>query len=202
MGIRRLLSPAVSRFLWYIHRVQFKKERNVRQPMFCPNCGKADQPSGAYCRSCGEFLANLSDRFYLVSKILGIDTPQKQLNLNLAVDLITLVCSSLLLIFLMGYFDGRYTRTGESAPTIIYLVYVFLGLISAWQLVSIINSVILRSNSSRAKDGPIKMNTPDRETVSAAGEAQGFLPPATADHIPPTSVAEHTTKLLDKLPRK
>lgn len=197
-----LLAALFSIFI--VSRIRRERpRRNSRQPMFCPNCGKAEQPPGGYCRSCGEFLANVSDRFYLVSKILGIDTPQKHLKLNLAVDLLTFgVCSSLLLIFLMGYFDGRYTRTGESAPPIIYPVYVFLGLISAWQFVSIINSVILRSDLSRAKNGRIKMNTPDMETVLPAAEAQGFLPPATSEHIAPTSVTDHTTKILDKLSRK
>ena len=109
--------------------------------MFCPNCGKADQTPDAYCRNCGEFLANSSGDASLINRILGANTPEKRVNIGLAFDVLTLIASALLLVFLFGYFDGRSTRTGEAAPPIVYLVYVFLGAVALWQLLSLIVGV-------------------------------------------------------------
>jgi hypothetical protein len=166
--------------------------------MFCPNCGKGEQTPGGYCRNCGQFLLDAADRFSLVSKLLGINTPERQLYVNLIITISTCVFSSLLLIFLIGYFDGRHAKTGESAPTIIYLVYVFLGLVSSWQVVSVINSLVLMGRLSRSKRGQIEASTPDKETALSAAQTQNFLPPARSEHVAPTSVTERTTKILDK----
>ncbi len=40
---------------------------------------------------------------------------------------------------------GHYQRTHESTPPIIYPVYVFLGLVSAWQLLSFVIAMKLKS---------------------------------------------------------
>lgn len=45
--------------------------------MFCPNCGKADQTTDAYCRNCGAFLTDFSSDASLISRILGANTPDR-----------------------------------------------------------------------------------------------------------------------------
>ena len=113
--------------------------------MFCPNCGKADQTVDTYCRGCGEFLADLSNPFSLFSRLLGINTPAKQITVNLIINLVTAGVSILLVAFLNGYFDGRAARTSEAAPPIVYLVYVFLGLVAAWQFLSFVLNLKLKA---------------------------------------------------------
>ena len=95
--------------------------------MFCPKCGKADQAPDSYCRSCGNFLVDATNSPLLLNRILGISDPEKQFKFTLTIDLVTAIVSGLLLFFLMGYFDGTYKRTGIPTPSIVYLVYIFLG---------------------------------------------------------------------------
>lgn len=114
--------------------------------MFCPSCGKGEQTTDSYCRSCGEFLVDPASKYSLINRILGISRPEKQFNVTLTIDLVTSIVSGLLMVFLMGYLDGRYHRTGIPAPPIVYLVYLFLGLVSAWQLLSFIIGLKLKPN--------------------------------------------------------
>jgi hypothetical protein len=170
--------------------------------MFCPNCGKGEQTLNTYCRSCGEFLADFSDKLYLIYRVLGITTPEKQLNVNLTINLLTSILSALLLIFLMGYFDGQYHKTGQTAPPIIYLVYLFLGFVSAWQLLSFIIGISLKSKLSGRKRGEVSATSSLNENALSPGTAGKSLPPADIGSIVPTSVTEDSTKILDELPRQ
>ena len=104
--------------------------------MYCPKCGKAQQEPESYCRSCGEFLMDYSGRSYFLNKLLGGSNPSAQIGIGLAINLITIFTSILLLGFLNGHYDAREARTGEGAPPIIYLVYLFLVVISLWQILS------------------------------------------------------------------
>ena len=170
--------------------------------MFCPNCGKAEQTLDTYCRSCGEFLADLSDRFSLINRILGVNTPEKQISVNLIINLVTSVVSSLLLVFLNGYFDAHYTRIHEPTPPIIYFVYLFLGLVAAWQFLSFVINLRLKSKFGSRKVGKVSASSSMNENTLSSGTAQKSLPQASFENIAPTSVTEDTTKILDKLTRK
>lgn len=170
--------------------------------MYCPNCGKGEQTADAYCRNCGEYLVNFSDKFYLINRVLGISTPEKQVGVNLTIDLVTSIASALLLVFLIGHFDGRYARTGEAAPTIIYLVYLFLGLVSVWQFLSFIIGINLKSKLSGKKEGEVSVSSSINESTLSSGTAQKSLPQADLENIVPVSVTEDTTRTLDKVPRK
>ena len=74
--------------------------------MFCPKCGKGEQPPDSYCRSCGDFLDDAANSTSLMTRILGISNPEKQVKFTLTIDLVTAIVSGFLLFFLMGYFDG------------------------------------------------------------------------------------------------
>lgn len=170
--------------------------------MFCPNCGKGEQTPDTYCRNCGEVLTDLSDRFSLINKMLGIETAEKQVNVNLIVNLVTAIVSALLLVFLNGYFDGHYTRTQESAPPIIYLVYLFLGLVAVWQFISFIIALNLKSKLSGRKGIKTSTDSIATENTISSAETREFLPPADTENIVPDSVTDNTTKLLQKTSRK
>ena len=170
--------------------------------MFCPNCGKAEQTPDTYCRSCGEFLADASDRFFLINRILGVDTPEKQISVNLTINLATSIVSSLLLVFLNGYFDAHYSRTHEPTPPIIYFVYLFLGLVAAWQFLSLIINLRLKSKFRGREGGKVSASSGLNENTLSSGMAQKPLPQASFENIVPTSVTEDPTKSLDELHRK
>ena len=169
--------------------------------MYCPNCGKGEQTSNSYCRSCGEYLADVSDKFYLINRVLGISTPEKQLGVNLTIDLVTSIASGLLIVFLIGYFEGRYAKTGETAPTIIYLVYLFLGLVSIWQFLSFIIGINLKGKLSGKKGLLAPVDSSVNESALSSATAPKSLPQADQEDVVPASVTEDTTKILDKVPR-
>ena len=170
--------------------------------MFCPNCGKSEQSADSYCRNCGQFLTDMSGKSYLINKILGGSTPDTQVKVNLTINIATTLISILLLGFLNGYYDSLYERTGQSPPPVIYLVYIFLGLVSAWQFLSfLINLRLQRKLSGRGQAIAPAEQSVDQEAVSH-GATQKSLPEANFEGIAPASVVEDTTKILNKVPRK
>ena len=168
--------------------------------MFCSNCGKGEQAADSYCRSCGEFLVDPASKYSLINRLLGISRPEKQFNITLVIDLVTSIVSGLLMVFLMGYFDGRYNRTGVPAPPIVYLVYLFLGLVSAWQLLSFIISLKLKTKLSGARRSGLPSHKTGTES-SMTGSAQAALPRADHHDKSSTSITEDTTRNLDRVPR-
>lgn len=160
--------------------------------MFCPKCGKDNQTADSYCRSCGEFLVDTASNTSLMNRILGISDPEKQVKFTLTIDLVTAIVSGLLLFFLMGYFDATYARTGIAAPPIVYLVYIFLGLVSAWQLLSFTVGTAYRKKLSASKETALSQ---------AQSDPQGALPPADVKDVVANSITEQTTRNLDKVRR-
>lgn len=170
--------------------------------MFCPSCGKSEQSPDSYCRNCGEFLTDVSGKSYLLNKILGGTTPDTQVNVNLTINVVTTLVSSLLLGFLNGFYDAQYNRTGEAAPPIIYLVYIFLGLVSLWQILSFLINMRLKRKLGGRKKGGISVDSNVNENALSSRSTQKSLPQADLDNIVPASVIEETTKILDTSPRK
>jgi hypothetical protein len=170
--------------------------------MFCPNCGKGEQSTDSYCRSCGQFLTDFSGKSYLINKILGGSTPDTQVNVNLVINVVTTLASSLLLGFLNGYYDSLHARTGESAPPVIYLVYIFLGLVSAWQFLSFLINLRLKRKLGSRRDISVSADSSGTENALPSRSTQKSLPQADFDSIVPASVVEDTTKILDAPQRK
>jgi len=166
--------------------------------MFCSSCGQGEQTPDSYCRSCGEFLVDPSSKYSLLNRILGISRPENQFNVTLIIDLVTSVVSGLLMVFLMGYFDGRYQRTGVSAPPIVYLVYLFLGLVAAWQLLSFVIGLKLKTKLSDAKRGKLPA-TEKTDNIQMPASSQPALPPADHRHAVTPSITEDTTRKLHSL---
>ena len=160
--------------------------------MFCPKCGKDNQVADSYCRSCGDFLVDTASNTSLTNRILGISDPEKQVRFTLTIDLVTAIVSGMLLFFLMGYFDATYARTGIAAPAIVYLVYVFLGLVSAWQLMSFTVGTAYRKKLSASKKTAV---------LKKESDPQGALPPADVKNVVADSVTEQTTRNLENVRR-
>jgi hypothetical protein len=168
--------------------------------MYCSKCGEADQNVNSYCRNCGNFLLDDSSKFSLMNQILGIDSPQKQVKVGMIMNVISFSVSFVLLLFLIGYGMGAELATGKSAPNIIYLVYIFLGLITVWQLINVIFSANLMIKMSRVP-GNIHRTSDETNAELTNSEARDYLPPADLQNVVP-SVVEETTKNLSKVGRK
>jgi hypothetical protein len=169
--------------------------------MFCPYCGRGEQTLDSYCRDCGEFLVDPASKYSLMNRLLGISRPEKQFNLTLVIDLVTAIVSGLLMVFLMGYFDGRYQRTGATAPPIVYLVYLFLGLVSAWQLLSFVIGLKLKTKLGGARRSGLPTPHTINTTASLAGSEQPALAPAEEELASP-GITEKTTRNLERVPRQ
>ena len=159
--------------------------------MFCPKCGRAEQETDSYCRCCGEFLTDLSSRPSLLNRVFGISNPEKQLNLTLIIDLATAIVSGFLLISLMGYFDAVEDKTGAPTSRLVYVLYVFLGLVSVWQLFSFTIGTTFKKKLSASR----------RAHLQAKSQEAQSLPPANNKDAIPITVTEQTTRQLDKVPR-
>lgn len=110
---------------------------------------------------------------------------------TLTIDLVTAIVSGLLLFFLMGYFDGAYKKTGAPTPPIVYLVYVFLGLVSAWQLLSFTVGTTFKKKLSAGK-----------RTAELHSQKRDSLPPGDEQNVIANSITEQTTRNLEKVPRQ
>jgi len=164
--------------------------------MYCPGCGKGDQTPDSYCRSCGSFLPDPVKGTSLISRLFGITAPERRVKFTLTVDLVTAIVSALLIFFLMGYFDATYQRTGIPTPPIVYLVYVFRGGVSVWQLLSFTVLTAYKKKLAAHKRQP-----PENEVSEVNDEhTQKLLP--SADSFGGTSVTERTTRTLDPVRRK
>ena len=128
----------------------------------------------------------------MMNRILGISNPEKQMKFTLTIDLVTAIVSGLLLFFLMGYFDGSYSKTGIPTPPIVYLVYIFLGLVCAWQLLSFTVGTTFRKKLRAGKK---------TESLKGQGEARNSLSAADEKDVVANSITEETTRNLDKVPR-
>lgn len=127
-----------------------------------------------------------------MNRILGISNPEKQVRFTLTIDLVTAIVSGLLLFFLMGYFDGTYAKTGIPTPPIVYLVYVFLGLVSAWQLLSFtVGTTFRKKLNAGKKTASLPSQTNEGHSLPAADET----------NVVADSITEQTTRNLDKMPR-
>ena len=126
-----------------------------------------------------------------MNRILGISNPERQVKFTLTIDLVTAIVSGLLVFFLMGYFDATFAKTGRPAPPIVYLVYIFLGLVSAWQLLSFaVGTTFLKKLKAGKKNNAL----PGQSNVAS-------LPAANDKDVLVNSVTEQTTRNLDKVPR-
>jgi hypothetical protein len=166
--------------------------------MFCPNCGRGEQTPDSYCRSCGEFLTDFSGKSYLINKLLGGSSPETQVNINLTINIVTTLASSLLLGFLNGYYDSLYEKTGQTAPPVIYLVYIFLGLVTVWQVFGFLINSRLKKKLSGRKKVDVSADSSASEKAVSSGSTQKSLPQADFDNIVPASVVDDTTKILDE----
>lgn len=157
--------------------------------MFCPKCGTGQQQADAYCKRCGEWLSDVKG-----GKRRN-QSPEQRLKTISILSGVSAVFSLFSTFVLYSIFFGG-NRTGIIAAAAAFSLVVFI-----YQLFTAVSSVnlYLRLRRGRgAAHSEIQSNT--GELNSAHG---GILRAAnTGEMIPPPSVTEQTTVLLQPIPRK
>lgn len=157
--------------------------------IYCSKCGRPDQETDSYCRHCGEFLVDLSSRSSFLTRVFGISNPEKQISLTMTIDLVTAVFSGLLLFALMGYFDGSAKRTGIPTSPLVFVLYAYMALVAAWQLVSFTIGAKLKR----------KLRASKQASLLSKSQATASLPPAFDRDA--ATITEQTTRNLEKVLR-
>ena len=155
--------------------------------MFCPNCGNADQKENSYCRQCGEFLPDFSQKNKLA---FGGNTPEEQIRINLVLNLMSAIVSfalAMILFVTFGFFSPQ-------APPIIYIVIAFLLAMSAWQASTFVIGLKLKKHFKKGKETE---TAPEPDKQFQAAETRELLNEADPTNaVPIGSVTENTTRKL------
>lgn len=148
-------------------------------------------------------MIDASDKFNSVFKFFGINTPEKQINLNLVFDLVSVIVSVLLLVALIAYFQfNADNHPPMDTPIVIYFVEAFLVFITVWQFLGFIISVNLKSKFSNRNENRRRSVSNERENEMSAADTLELLPSADTNDLTPTNWSEKTTRELVKEARK
>ena len=148
--------------------------------MFCPKCGNPDQAPETYCRRCGTFLPDLSKPGKPKAR------PEDHIKANAFLSAMSVITSFTLAILLYWRFLGR-----DDTPFIIYLTAGFLIAMGCWQVQTFWRTLLLKrhfNKPQRVDDEP--------DAIDTTKAAQ--LNEANFDDMVPTSIAEDTTRQLQK----
>lgn len=169
----------------------------LNEIMFCPNCGKDEQALNTYCRQCGEFLPDHSDKKRSFS--MGGNTPEEQIRVNLVLNFLSGTVSLILAILLYATFWNK----PETSP-VIYIVAAFLLAMCGWQFSTFrVGLKLKKTFELRKNGGEIENAMPGDKSVFQSAKTKDLLPEADFTDVVPTSVTENTTKhLSEKISRK
>lgn len=164
--------------------------------MFCPNCGKSEQSLNTYCRQCGEFLPDYSDKKRTFS--MGGNTPEEQIRVNLILNFLSGAVSFILAIVLYATFWGK----PDTSP-VIYMVAAFLLAMCGWQFSTFRVGLKLRKTFERRKNIDIENAGRVEKNIFESIKTKDLLPEADFSNVAPTSITENTTKTLtEKVKRR
>lgn len=154
--------------------------------MFCPNCGAADQSPNAYCKRCGEWLA---DKKSFGGS--GGSKPEQRMTAMIVFNGL----SALLALFSAITLYATYLNTPE-AKWSVYVAGACCFVIAIHQMISLAFALELKLRLKRGQ-------TDARQAiVSEAGDSVAALDSGkTTQFVDAKSVTENTTELLEVVPR-
>jgi hypothetical protein len=157
--------------------------------MFCPKCGKSEQQSNSYCRSCGTFLPDFDK---IRTRGFSSKTPEENIKTSLFLNAFSSFVSFIMAILLYATFLGK-----DDAHPLIYISAAFFLVTGTWQLINLLTGLRLRKQilKRRGKDKEAEAGKLTGESV----EKQNLLNEPDFENIVPTSITEQTTT---KLPEK
>ena len=154
--------------------------------MFCPNCGAASQSPNAYCKRCGEWLA---DKKSFGGR--GASKPEQRMTSMIVFNGL----SAVLALFSAIALYATYLNTPE-AKWSVYVAGACCFVIAIHQMISMAFALELKLRLKRGQADaeppvPIKVGAPP----AALGQGE------TTEFIDPSSVTENTTEMLEAVPR-
>ena len=154
--------------------------------MFCPNCGASDQSPNAYCKRCGEWLA---DKKSFSGR--GGSKPEERMTVMLVFNSL----SALLALFSAIALYATYLNTLE-AKWSVYVAGACCFVIAIHQMLSFAFALELKLRLKRG-------HTKDRQAIGSetGGSVAALRGGETTQFIDGQSVTEQTTELLEAVPR-
>jgi hypothetical protein len=154
--------------------------------MFCPNCGAADQSPSAYCKRCGEWLA---DKKSFGGR--GASKPEQRITVMVVFNGL----SALLALFSAIALYATYLNTPE-AKWSVYVAGACCFVIAIHQMISLAFALELKLRLKRGHTDAAQTIMPDAAAgVPALGSGE------TTQFVDAPSVTENTTELLEAVPR-
>ncbi len=159
------------------------------QTIFCARCGAAGQRVESYCRSCGEWLADPSAALTPRGRLRRMSPDRKQSRMRV-LELLSATAAFASGIITLAVLDGA-DRALLCVPAVLCLT------VAMWQLVTFFigRSLQKRQPETEAEGGPAL-------PTARAGARPSLNPADTTDLVPPPSVTENTTALLDPSPAR
>jgi hypothetical protein len=154
--------------------------------MFCPACGAADQSPNAYCKRCGEWLA---DKKSFGGR--GASKPEERITAMIVFNGL----SALLALFSAIALYATYLNTPE-AKWSVYVAGACCLVIAIHQMVSLAFALELKLRLKRGHtDAGQAIVSEAVDSVAALGSGK------TTQFVDARSVTENTTELLEPVPR-
>ena len=154
--------------------------------MFCPNCGSADQSPTAYCKRCGEWLA---DKKSFGGR--GASKPEERITTIIVFNGL----SALLALFSAIALYATYLNPPE-AKWSVYAAGACCLVIAVHQMLSLAFALELKLRLKRGHTDagqPIALEAGNSVAALGSGETTQF--------VDARSVTENTTELLEAVPR-
>ena len=150
--------------------------------MYCAKCGKADQSSESFCRSCGTYLHDPSKPYKREQP------PEEHLKANTVLSALTILTSFTLAALLYIFVAFRL-----ETPILVYVTAGFLIAIGGWHIQTLIRTIKLRNQLKKwGRLGGEKQE----KLAGRTREDQKSLQTADLDLVVPASVTERTTRHL------
>ena len=130
--------------------------------MYCPNCGKPDQVSNSYCRSCGDFLVDPKAGRALT---FGRSTPQQNLN---AINILSLLAAFLSIVASVWMYITHF-----NVPIALSFGAAILFCSACWHLSNFVIGMKLKKRLGKSKKALIDTNnrqTPRNDSRTARNE--------------------------------
>jgi hypothetical protein len=154
--------------------------------MFCPDCGAADQSPNAYCKRCGEWLA---DKKSFGGR--GASKPEERITTMIVFNGLTV----LLALFSAIALYATYLNTPE-AKWSVYAAGACCLVIAIHQMISLAFALELKLRLKRGQTDARRAIVSEADaSVAALGSGK------TTEFVESKSVTENTTELLEVVPR-
>lgn len=154
--------------------------------MFCPDCGAADQIPNGYCKRCGEWLVDPQ-----LKRRVATGDPLGRINTMMGFSAISAVMSlSAAVMLALTYFGSPEARWS------VFVTVAMCAIIGIHQTMNFFFAFEFRQTIKARRDN-MKQPRPEVRGATTAALESG----SATEFVRPSSVTDHTTELLEPVPR-